>query len=53
MDIIDNIFEYMIKNNNKPVISKVFNSLEDVAKAHELMESNNAQVKIIIKLEEF
>jgi len=53
VDIIDNIFEYMIKNNIKPVISKVFNSLEDVAKAHELMESNNAQGKIIIKLEEF
>ncbi|WP_323737626.1 zinc-binding dehydrogenase (plasmid) [Methanosphaera sp. ISO3-F5] len=52
-EIIDNIFEYIINNNIKPQISRVYNSLEDISKAHELMESNNAQGKIIIKLKDF
>ena len=52
-EIIDNIFEYIINNNIKPQISRVYTSLEDISKAHELMESNNAQGKIIIKLKDF
>lgn len=52
-EIIDNIFEYIINNNIKPQISRVYTSLEDIGKAHELMESNNAQGKIIIKLKDF
>ena len=49
--IIDNLFDFIIKNNIKPKISKVFNNLEDMPKAHKLMESNKAQGKIIFKLE--
>ena len=52
-EIIDNIFEYIINNNIKPQISRVYTSLEDISKAHELMESNTAQGKIIIKLKDF
>lgn len=52
-EIIDNIFEYIINNNIKPQISGVYTSLEDISKAHELMESNTAQGKIIIKLKDF
>ena len=52
-DIINEIFEYLLKYNIKPNIAKVFNSLDDVSKAHKLMESNNAQGKIVVKLENF
>ena len=52
-EIIDNIFEYIINNNIKPQISCVYTSLDDISKAHKLMESNNAQGKIIIKLKDF
>ncbi len=52
-EIINSIFEYIIKNNIKPPVSTVFTSLEDICEAHKLMESNNAQGKIIIKLEDF
>lgn len=52
-EIIDNIFEYIINNNIKPQISRVYTSLDDISKAHKLMESNNAQGKIIIKLKDF
>jgi len=52
-EIINSIFEYIIKNNIKPPVSNVFTSLEDICEAHKLMESNNAQGKIIIKLEDF
>ena len=52
-EIIDNIFENIINNNIKPQISRVYTSLEDISKAHELMERNTAQGKIIIKLKDF
>lgn len=52
-DIIDEIFEYLLKYDIKPCISKIYTSLEHISSAHELMESNNAGGKIIIKLEEF
>nr|WP_219317665.1 zinc-binding dehydrogenase [Methanobrevibacter gottschalkii] len=50
-EIMDNIFDFIIKNNIKPEISRVFYNLEDIGKAHTLMESNMAQGKIIFKLE--
>ncbi|OWT33737.1 hypothetical protein BGI41_00810 [Methanobrevibacter sp. 87.7] len=49
--IMDDMFDFIIKNNVKPVISAVFNSLEDISKAHILMESNKVQGKIIFKLD--
>ncbi len=52
-EIIDDIFEFVIENNVQTSIASVFYSLDDICKAHELMESNNAQGKIIIKLEDF
>ncbi|MBE6485659.1 MAG: Zn-dependent oxidoreductase [Methanosphaera stadtmanae] len=51
--IINKIFEYVLEYDLKPPISKVFNSLDDISAAHKLMESNNAQGKIIVKLEDF
>ncbi|MBR0270511.1 MAG: zinc-binding dehydrogenase [Methanobrevibacter sp.] len=48
--IIDEIFDFIIENDIKPAIGKVFTSLEDIPKAHLLMESNNAQGKIIFRL---
>ena len=51
-EIMDEIFSYVIEKNIKVDIAKVFNSLDDIGKAHELMESNNADGKIIIKLED-
>ena len=50
-EIIDDLFRFIADNNIKPSISKVFSDLADIGKAHELMESNNAQGKIIFKLE--
>lgn len=50
-EIMDNLFDFIIKNNIKPEISRVFYNLEDIGKAHTLMESNMAQGKIIFKLE--
>lgn len=50
-EIIDNLFNFICENNIKPNISKVFTNLEEIGKAHELMESNKAQGKIIFKLE--
>ena len=52
-EIIDDIFDFILKYKIKTKISKVFDSLEDMADAHMLMESNNAEGKIIVKLEEF
>lgn len=51
-NIIYDIFDYILKFDIKPNISKVFNSLDDVCEAHELMESNLAKGKIIVKLED-
>ncbi len=48
-EIMDDLFDFIVKNNIKPEISKVFTNLEDISKAHILMESNNAQGKIIFK----
>ena len=47
---MDNLFKFITDNLIKPEIAKVFNNLEDIGKAHELMESNKAKGKIIIKL---
>ena len=49
---IDRMFEFIIKNEIKPDIAAVFNDLEDIPKAHMLMESNKAQGKIIFKLDD-
>lgn len=49
---IDGMFEFIIKNEIKPDIAAVFNDLEDIPKAHMLMESNKAQGKIIFKLDD-
>lgn len=51
--IIDEIFDFVIENNIKPDISRVFSSLEEMPKAHKLMESNSATGKIIFKLDNF
>lgn len=49
--IMDNLFNFIIDNYIKPNISMVFKDLKDIGNAHELMESNMAQGKIIFKLE--
>ena len=49
--IMDNLFKFIVDNNIKPNISMVFTDLKDIGNAHELMESNRAQGKIIFKLE--
>lgn len=46
-EVIDKIFNHIEKYNIKPVISKVFN-IEEIGKAHLLMESNNANGKIVV-----
>ncbi|MBE6493462.1 MAG: hypothetical protein E7Z84_02485 [Methanosphaera stadtmanae] len=51
-EVLDSIFKYIIDNEITPEISKVFTSLEEVKEAHKLMESNNAEGKIVIKLKE-
>lgn len=48
--IIDEIFSFIIENDIKPAIGKVFTSLDDIPNAHLLMESNSAQGKIIFRL---
>lgn len=50
-EIMDNLFKFIIDNGLKPKISRVFADLADIGQAHELMESNNAQGKIIFRLE--
>lgn len=50
-EIIDSLFEFIVKNSITPNISKVYTSLDDIGQAHKLMESNRAQGKIIFKLE--
>ena len=51
-ETIDNLFNFIISHNIKPNISKVFTDLEDIGKAHKLMENNEAHGKIVFKLEE-
>ena len=48
--LIDDLFKFIINNNLKPDIAEIFTNLEDISNAHELMESNKAQGKIIFKL---
>lgn len=49
-ELIDNIFEFIIDNEIKPSIAKVFTNLSDISNAHKLMESNNANGKIVFRL---
>lgn len=49
-EIIDKMFKFIVDNEIKPEIGKVFTNLEDISHAHELMESNKAKGKIIFKL---
>ena len=51
--IMDEIFSYILDNDIKLDIAKVYTSLDDIGEAHELMESNTADGKIIIKLKDF
>lgn len=46
---IDNVFNHMHKHNLHPVISKVF-SLQEIGQAHKLMENNDANGKLIVRL---
>jgi NADPH:quinone reductase len=47
--VINDIFEHMHKHNLHPVISRLF-SLDEIGYAHELMENNIANGKVIVKL---
>ena len=49
-EIIDNLFNFILENDIHPNISNVFTDLEQISDAHELMESNEAQGKIIFRL---
>ena len=49
-EIIDKLFNFIITNKIEIKISKTFHSLEDISDAHELMESNDANGKIIVRL---
>lgn len=51
-EAIDELFKFIIDYNVETNISKIFTNLEDISKAHKLMESNKAQGKIIFKLED-
>lgn len=50
-ETMDNIFKTITDNNIKIKISEVYNSLEDIPKAHKLMETNKANGKIVFKLD--
>lgn len=47
--VIDDIFEHLQKHNLHPVISKLF-SLDEIGKAHTLMENNSANGKVVVKI---
>ena len=49
-DLMDSLFKFIIENEIKPKIAHVFTSLDEIGKAHELMESNEACGKIIFRL---
>ena len=49
-EIMDELFAFIVEKEIKPKISKVFTDLNDISNAHKLMESNNAQGKIVFKL---
>ena len=46
-EVIDKIVSHIERYNIKPVISKVFN-IEEISKTHLLMESDNANGKIVV-----
>lgn len=50
-EIIDEMFKFIVENDIDPKIGKLFTDLADIGHAHELMESNKAQGKIIFRLE--
>lgn len=50
-DLIDELYMFIAENDINPNIGKVFTRLEDICDAHKLMESNNANGKIIFRLE--
>jgi NADPH2:quinone reductase len=47
--VIEEIFEHLFKHNIHPAISKVF-SLNEIGKAHALMENNTANGKVIVRI---
>lgn len=49
--VMDDIFKIIEEHRIEPVIGKIF-SLEEIASAHELMENNMANGKIVVKVEE-
>jgi len=49
-ELIDELFRFIAENDIDPNIAKVFTDLKDIGEAHELMESNMAQGKIIFRL---
>jgi NADPH:quinone reductase-like Zn-dependent oxidoreductase len=49
-EVIDTIFRRMDQYHINPVIGKLF-TLEEIATAHEVMENNMAQGKIVIRVE--
>ncbi|MGL5912638.1 MAG: zinc-binding alcohol dehydrogenase family protein [Bacteroidales bacterium] len=48
-EVIDSLFVFINKHNLHPTVTNVF-SLNEIADAHHLAESNNANGKIVIKL---
>ncbi|MHC1681423.1 MAG: zinc-binding dehydrogenase [Clostridiaceae bacterium] len=47
--VMDNIFAIIDDNQIKPVIGRIY-KIEDIAKAHMVMESNEANGKVVIKI---
>jgi NADPH2:quinone reductase len=47
--VIDEIFNHIQKHNLKPAIAKVF-TLSEIGKAHQLMENNTVNGKVVINL---
>ena len=47
---IDNLFRFIVENDIDPNIGATFTDLADIGKAHELMESNKSNGKIIFRL---
>jgi NADPH:quinone reductase len=47
--VIDDIFTHIRNHNLQPVISKVF-SLHEIGQAHKLMENNDANGKVVVKI---
>ena len=49
-ETIDNLFKFIVEHDITPNIAATFTNLEDIGKAHELMESNKTNGKIIFRL---